>query len=56
MYEANYITVPDDTIKRRDVYYALKRFYNGLCDGDETFHEYVFRYCPNCGERIIIGD
>ena len=111
MYEANHITVPDDTIKRREVYYALKRFYNGLCavigetdatdilmhippaeertcqnvqneiadcdwficsecgidlmdwvrresdeDGDETFHEYVFRYCPNCGARIIYGD
>ena len=22
-------------------------------DGDETYHEYVFRYCPNCGARII---
>ena len=23
-------------------------------DGDETHHEYVFKYCPNCGK--CIGD
>lgn len=22
-------------------------------DGEETHHEYVFRYCPNCGAKII---
>ena len=21
-------------------------------DGDETHHEYVFRYCPNCGAKV----
>ena len=21
-------------------------------DGDITYHEYRFRYCPNCGEKI----
>lgn len=22
-------------------------------DGEETHHEYVFRYCPNCGAKIV---
>ena len=24
-------------------------------DGDETYHEYRFNYCPNCGANVI-GD
>lgn len=25
-------------------------------DGDVTYHEYRFRFCPNCGAKIIGGD
>ena len=25
-------------------------------DGDVTYHEYILRFCPNCGAKIIEGD
>lgn len=25
-------------------------------DGEETYHEYRLRYCPNCGGRIVEED
>jgi DNA-directed RNA polymerase subunit RPC12/RpoP len=25
-------------------------------DGDITYHEYKFRFCPNCGARIVKED
>jgi len=24
-----------------------------LDDGELTYHEYSFRYCPNCGRKIV---
>lgn len=25
-------------------------------DGEETYHEHVFRYCPNCGAKMDGGE